>query len=167
MQEAIVLIAKGKHNILIFALKFWLNLCILRFYGTNWEIIMERIKLELTFSFECTKHDLFLALSKPNHLRNWIAPKVAFNEDTGTYTFGWGKSSDSAKIVEEEKDKFLKWEWVGGDRSAHEFVSFKIVSIPGDSMIDLQITDFCDANERKILTAGWEKQMARLENLLR
>lgn len=128
---------------------------------------MERVKLELKYSFECEPRDLFMALSKPNHLQNWIAPRVQFDHHTGIYTFFWGKTSDSARIIEQTPNKFLKWEWVGGDRSANEYVSFKIVSIPGDTLIDLHITDFCDPDEEHILHSGWDKQMSRLEILLK
>jgi hypothetical protein len=128
--------------------------------------IMERVKLNLKYSFECEARDLFLALSKPNHLKNWIAPRVLFDGETGVYTFFWGKSSDSARIMEQVSNRFLKWEWVGGDRHPGEYVSFRIVSPPGDSLIDLYVEDFCDQDEEKILHAGWDKQMERLATLL-
>jgi hypothetical protein len=127
---------------------------------------MERVKLELKYSFECEARDLFLALSKANHLKNWIAPKVHFDDQSGVYTFYWGKTSDSARIVEQVTNRFLKWEWVGGERHPGEYVSFRIIAPQGDPLIDLYIEDFCDQDEEKIQQSGWDKQMARLATLL-
>lgn len=127
---------------------------------------MERVKLNLKYSFECDPKDLFLALTKPSFLQNWIAERVEFDAVTGVYTFHWGQSNESAKIVEEAKNRFIKWEWVGGDRGEAEYVSFRIEEIDGDVYIDLYIEDFCDSDEEEILSEGWDKQMHRLERLL-
>ncbi len=127
---------------------------------------MSKRKIEFKYSFRTRPKDLFLALSSPSYLQNWIASKVEFNQQTGVYTFFWTNYKESARVAEKDNNKYIKWEWVSGDRDEGEFVSFRIDQIPGDEFIDLFVEDFCEEGEENALQAGWEKQMKRLEKLV-
>ena len=128
---------------------------------------MEKIKLNLTYSFSSDPRDIFLALTKPDFLQNWIAERVSFDQSTGVYTFYWTSSSESAKIEEMKKDEYVRWKWVDGDRDDYEYVSFRIEQLDEDDYVDLHIEDFCDKVDQEILTDGWNEQMERLESVLR
>lgn len=128
---------------------------------------MIKEKIQMKYSFRAKPKDLFICLSNPSFLQNWIAPQVKFDEETGLYTFIWQRYKESAKIIEKANNKFIKYEWVGGDRQEHEYVSFRIDQIPGDEWIDLYVEDFCEPSEKKSLLSGWEKQIRRLEILLK
>jgi START-like superfamily domain len=127
---------------------------------------MERVKFQIKYSFRTKAKDLFLALTKPAFLQNWIASGVEFDPVSGVYTFHWNSYKESARISEQKTNEFVKWEWVGGDRRPGEFVSYSIVIIPGDDWIDLVIEDFCENGDQAQVKAGWEKQLLRLEKLV-
>lgn len=125
-----------------------------------------RTKLSLKYTFCCEPRDLFMALTKPAYLQNWIAENVEFNSRTGVYTFHWTSFSESARITEREDNKFIKWEWTEGDHPEGEYVSFRIDEPAGDEWLDLYIEDFCDPQEEEDVRAGWDQQMERLESIM-
>lgn len=127
---------------------------------------MKRVQLRLKYTFDCMPKDLYLALTKPSFLQNWIAETVEYDNQTQVYTFGWGASQESAHIVESVENHFIKWAWVGKPELGEEHVSFLIEQSPEDGLVDLHIEDFCDENEQRSLREGWEDQMRRLEGLL-
>jgi len=118
--------------------------------------------LELKYSFDCEPRDLFMALTKPEYMRNWLAERVEQDDKTHVYFFHWRNYTESAKIIEKVQDRYLKWQWVGGERPSNEFLIFSIDMIPGDVYVDLYILDICEPNEREIMTKGWDKLMDRL-----
>jgi uncharacterized protein YndB with AHSA1/START domain len=118
--------------------------------------------LELKYSFDCEPRDLFLALTKSEYMRNWLAERVEQDEKTGVYSFHWRNYTESARIVEKVQDRYLKWQWVGGERPNNEFLIFSIDMIPGDVYVDMYILDICEPGEREIMTRGWDKLMDRL-----
>lgn len=127
---------------------------------------MDRVKIVMKYSFDCRPKDLFLALTKPDLLESWIAEKVSYDRKTEIYTFRWGESVESARILEQLNNRYLKWGWESDARSDDEYVIFRINVIPDDDWIDLHIEDYCDENEAKILREGWDDQIKRLEALL-
>jgi activator of HSP90 ATPase len=127
---------------------------------------MQRAKIELKYTFSCSAKDLFAALTQPDYLQHWIADRVEFDRKTGLYTFWWGESQESARIVERLNNRYVKWGWEGESRAEGEFVIFKITIDPDDEYVDLYITDYCDEMEVKIVTREWEEQMQRLESLV-
>ena len=118
--------------------------------------------LELKYSFDCEPRDLFIALTKPEYMRNWLAERVEQDDKTHVYFFHWRNYTESARIIEKVQDRYLKWQWVGGERPSNEFLIFSIDMIPGDVYVDLYILDICEPNEREIMTKGWDKLMDRL-----
>lgn len=127
----------------------------------------DRIKLNLKYTFACTAKDLFLALSKPTYLSNWIADEVEFDSVTGVYTFQWASFSESAKVQDQKRNIFLKWEWIDAeDREDGDFVEFRIDAVKGEEYIDLFVTDFCDSDEERQIKDGWDRQMQRLDKIL-
>jgi hypothetical protein len=118
--------------------------------------------LELKYSFDCEPRDLFMALTKPEYMRNWLAERVEQDDKTHVYFFHWRNYTESARIIEKVQDRYLKWQWVGGERPSNEFLIFSIDMIPGDVYVDLYILDICEPNEREIMTKGWDKLMDRL-----
>lgn len=118
--------------------------------------------LELKYSFDCEPRDLMLALTKAEYMRNWLAERVELDDKSGVYSFYWRNYSESARIVEKVQDRYIKWQWVGIERPANEFLIFSIDIIPGDSYVDLYILDICEPGDREIMTKGWDKLMDRL-----
>jgi hypothetical protein len=118
--------------------------------------------LELKYSFDCEPRDLILALTKAEYMRNWLAERVEVDDKTGIYSFYWRNYSESARIVDKVQDRYIKWQWIGIERPANEYLIFSIDIIPGDSYVDLYILDICEPGEREIMTKGWDKLMDRL-----
>ena len=118
--------------------------------------------LELKYSFDCEPRDLILALTKAEYMRNWLAERVEVDDKTGIYSFYWRNYSESARIVDKVQDRYIKWQWIGIERPANEYLIFSIDIIPGDSYVDLYILDICEPGDREIMTKGWDKLMDRL-----
>lgn len=127
---------------------------------------MERVKIEMKFSFGCKAKELFLALTRPELLEGWMADKVTYIHKSDSYAFHWGDSIEHDSIVEQQANRFLQWSWESETRSKDEHLTFRINVIPDDDWIDLHIEDYCDANETKILKEDWDDQIKRLSSLL-
>lgn len=127
---------------------------------------MTREKLELKYSFNCNARDLFLAITQPAYLQNWMADQVKYDEPLQTYTFRWENFTEDAKVVKIIQDHELKLVWLGEGRKPSEYLHFRIATFPEDDLIDLMITDFCDPEESKQIRSDWNDQMDELERLL-
>ena len=128
---------------------------------------MNAVALNLKFTFRTTPKDLFLAITHPSFLQNWLAPVVELDTETGVYTFRWTRCVEMARIIEKVPGKYVRWEWVSqGLGTGTGGISFRLEQDPEDELIDLYVTDYCEAGEEKAMRAGWYKQMKRLERLL-
>lgn len=129
---------------------------------------MEREKLKLKYSFNCDPRDLYLALTKPEYLQNWLADRVEYNSSNQTFTFHWTNYSESAKVKDSVRDKMLTLQWTDGDdRQSGDELTFRIHEFPDDDFIDLEIEDVCDAGEASQLTADWDTHMRALDRVLK
>ena len=128
---------------------------------------MARTRLDLKYTFDCDAKNLFLALTTPEYMQNWLAERVVKDDETGVYTFYWRDFAESAVIEIQKPKQYLKWKWIASDREKDDFIEFRIDTIAGDDLLDLYITDFCDQGEEKQVRKGWDKQMQKLESVVR
>ena len=120
-------------------------------------------KIHLKYTFSCDPQDLLDALHKPEVMRNWLAEKVEFNPRTKVFTFHWSNFSETALIGGiDEKQKFIRWEWVGDNNERGEYVSFKLSDEDDEGYTDLYIEDFCEEEDEVLYRKGWDRMMERL-----
>ena len=129
---------------------------------------MNRLKLELKYTFNCSPINLFYALYQPQTLKNWMADRVEYDESTHTYTFYWAGFPETARLIEKDEDKlFLKLEWQNDQAmNNQEYLSFQVGEPDDDWFVDLFIEDFCDSNEVDVQREEWDQQMGRLKKLI-
>jgi uncharacterized protein YndB with AHSA1/START domain len=124
------------------------------------------VKLTLTYTFHTSPQELFETLFHPHSLRNWMAESVDFDEREQLYTFHWGNFSESARLIEKDSlHRQLKFEWVEGEKE-RAYLAFSVFETEDDEQVDLQITDFCEANEARAQQEKWDEMMKALSRTL-
>lgn len=128
---------------------------------------MARKRLELKYTFTCDPYDLYVALCKPEVLRNWIAERVEYDEFGHTYTFYWLDSSESAQLVlQDEKLRALTWKWLDAGYESTEYTRFRVGEADEAWYVDLFIEDYCDEEDEALSREDWDSQMKRLSLLV-
>ena len=129
---------------------------------------MNRQKLNLKYTFNCSPINLFFALYKPGTLQNWMADRVEYNADSHIFIFHWSDFSESAKMLEKNEDKmFLKLQWLNdGSNANQEYLSFQVSDADDDWNVDLYVEDFCDINDEGSQREYWDGLMEKLGRVI-
>lgn len=119
-------------------------------------------KYTLEYSVRSSPAILFNFLTTPSGLAQWFADKVDINEVE--CTFEWEGSADTAYIVEQEENEFIRYRW--DYQGEEEYFEFRITKseVTGDTI--LLVTDFADDFDREEEQMLWDKQIAVLKQQL-
>ena len=119
----------------------------------------EKQKVELEYIVKSSPKILYNYISSPSGLSEWFADDVNIQKDE--YTFIWGNSRQTARLVSEKKDKFIRFKWL--EEPENTYFEFKIELDDLTSDVILTVTDFADnaagAKEAKEL---WDSQVNSL-----
>jgi len=122
----------------------------------------KKIMYSLEFPVRCSPTILFEFLSTPVGLQEWFADKV--NQKDNVFSFTWNGSTESATILEQLENEFIRYRWNHG--SADEFFEFGIEQSPVTSETILRITDFAEKNDMKDQERLWTSQVNDLKHRL-
>lgn len=108
---------------------------------------------------------LYNFLSTPSGLAEWFCDDV--NSRSEIFTFIWGDSEESAKLLSKKKDLFVKFRWMEdeevGNKNYFEF-RLQVDEITND--LSLIITDFAEEGELEESKALWESQIGDLLHII-
>jgi uncharacterized protein YndB with AHSA1/START domain len=123
-----------------------------------------RLKFELEYTINCSPKVLFNRLSTSDGLSEWFSDGVIVNGDI--FTFSWGKSSASARLVSLKENKLIKFEWLNEGYEESNYFEFRInvEELTGD--VALIITDFAEPEEKEDAIYLWDSQVSELKHLL-
>jgi uncharacterized protein YndB with AHSA1/START domain len=122
-----------------------------------------RYKIELEYCFQTSPRVLFSRLSTVDGLAEWFADSVDSKKEL--FTFTWEGEQQSAKLVSEEKDKSISFQWVE-DEGEDYFFGFTINIDPLTNELALIVTDYVDEDDEDDAVELWDKQINELQSTL-
>lgn len=134
-------------------------------YLTPDSLHMERVEFQVEVPIQASKGSIFSRLNNPSGLSEWFADDVNIKKDV--FTFFWDGSEESARLVTQKREEFVKFRWIeheeDGDKTFFE-MRIKIDPLTGDTA--LLVTDFAEEDEIEEATLLWEKQLGDLKRVL-
>ena len=78
----------------------------------------------------------------------------------GIFTFSWNGSEEEARLLDEEAEKFVRYQWLHGGKD--EYFEFLIDKSDITNQTMLVVKDFADKKEIKDQSQLWEYQVKDL-----
>ena len=125
---------------------------------------MSLIKYSLEYPIKTSISLLYKRLSTASGLSEWFADNV--NIKNNILTFYWEGSEEQAIVLKQEKQKFIRYQWLE-DEGEEKYFEFSIQIDEMTKDIALIVTDFAENEEDKeegILL--WNKEIENLKNAL-
>jgi uncharacterized protein YndB with AHSA1/START domain len=121
-------------------------------------IHMSKQLFTLEFPVRCSPAILYEFLFTPAGLSEWFADQV--DERDGIFYFNWNSSVETAILVENEQDKFVRYRWE--DAPEEEYFEMRIEKSEITNQTILVIKDFAEKKDIKDQTLLWDHQVKDL-----
>jgi hypothetical protein len=118
----------------------------------------KKVLYTLEYPVRCSPGILFEFLSSPSGLQEWFADQV--DERDGVFTFGWNGTEETAEMLEQEENKFIRFQWTASPKS--EYFEFAIDRSEVTNQTILIIKDFAEKKDIKDQSQLWEYQVKDL-----
>ena len=118
----------------------------------------KKVQYTLEYPVRCSPAILYEFLRSPSGLQEWFADEV--NERDGIFTFNWNGTEDKAKLLDQEQDKFVRFQW--DQMAKDEFFELSINKSEVTNQTILVIKDFADKKDVKDQSQLWEYQVKDL-----
>ncbi|HMT97245.1 MAG TPA: START-like domain-containing protein [Ferruginibacter sp.] len=118
----------------------------------------KKVQYTLEYPVRCSPAILYEFLRSPSGLQEWFADEV--NERDGIFTFNWNGTEDKAKLLDQEQDKFVRFQW--DHMAKDEFFELSINKSEVTNQTILVIKDFADKKDVKDQSQLWEYQVKDL-----
>ncbi len=120
-----------------------------------------KIKYELEFPVKASPKMLFPFLSTPSGLSDWFCDDV--NSRGEKFTFFWGDSEESAKLISKKAEKHIRFIWdADAEEGLKTFFEFRIVVDDLTNDVSLIVTDFAEEDELEESKLLWNSQVHEL-----
>ena len=113
---------------------------------------------ELEFPVRCSPSILYEFLATPAGLQEWFADLVDERDDV--FSFSWNGTTEQAKVLEKESDKFIRFHWLHTGKD--EYFEFRIEKSEVTNQTILVIKDFAEKKEIKDQSMLWHYQVKEL-----
>ena len=121
----------------------------------------DKIKYELEFPVKASPKMLFPFLSTPSGLSDWFCDDV--NSRGERFTFFWGDSEESAKLISKKAEKHIRFIWdADAEEGLKTFFEFRIVVDDLTNDVSLIVTDFAEEDELEESKLLWNSQVNEL-----
>lgn len=117
---------------------------------------MKRVNCELEFIFRASPTILYKFFTTPSCLIRWFCDEVDITDDV--FTFTWSGADEVAELVDDIEDERVRFRWLDADDD-DEYLEFRMTRSPVTGETILEITDYCDEDERNDQVALWESQI--------
>ena len=112
----------------------------------------------LEYPVRCSPSILYEFLSTPAGLQEWFADKV--DERDLVFSFTWEGSTDKAKVLEAEENRFIRFQWQHAPKD--EYFEFSIEKSEVTNQTILVIKDFAEKKEITDQSRLWDYQVKEL-----
>lgn len=106
---------------------------------------MSNKTVELEYAFDSTSKTIFSLLSTPFGLSTWFADRVDAVGDNSLLFF-WGKYSETADIVDTDRQSYIRYQWEK-DRGSDRYFELKISKSEITQFVALQVKAIVEATE--------------------
>ena len=121
---------------------------------------MKKEKITMEFPLDSSSESiLWRMIGTPMGLSVWFSDGVTVDGDE--YVFSWGKSSQSAFLIDKVDGKSITFQW-DEDKGTDYFFKFEIASGDFSNRLSLIITDFAEAGEENDMQMLWERHVEDL-----
>ncbi|GAB5558024.1 MAG: START-like domain-containing protein [Schleiferiaceae bacterium] len=121
----------------------------------------DKIKYELEFPVKASPKMLFPFLSTPSGLSDWFCDDV--NSRGERFTFFWGDSEETAKLVSKKAEKHIRFRWEEDEEEGNKaYFEFKIVVDDLTNDVSLIVTDHAEEDEIEESKLLWNSQVHEL-----
>lgn len=122
---------------------------------------MNRVKIDLEFIFRASPGILYSFFTEPAKIVRWFCDEVDISGNV--FTFMWSGSEEIARLVGNEDEEKLRFKW---EESEHdeEYLEIRFSQAPVTNETILEITDFCDEDEKEDQKNLWTSQMEKLRH---
>lgn len=125
-------------------------------------IMSDKVKFEIEFVIQSSRHMLYQYLATPSGLSEWFADNV--NSRGELFTFIWDGAEEDAKLLKRKSDDFVKFAWEDSDDDS--YFEMKIIVDEITSDVSLFITDFAEEDEVEEAKMLWTNQVSSLKQVL-
>lgn len=127
-------------------------------------ICKKKNKVSLEYELNSPPSILFQRLSTPHGLSEWFADDV--NISGNIFTFIWDDDIKKAELVENKRNKLVKFKWLDGSSSSCHF-SFELIRDEMTGVLALHVTeDIAENNEADDTITLWNHQIGELKRVL-
>ena len=121
---------------------------------------MSKIKVEYEYILKTSIRIIENEVTTPNGLEQWFADNVKVKDNI--YTFTWGKSDDSAKLIAKRQGVYVRFRWTENEDEEYFFeFNYKMDSLT--NTLIFTVIDFCDEDELKENKSLWDNQINNLK----
>lgn len=145
--------AKIRHLVQMFPIPFHLS--------KNHFFSMDRVTIKVEYLLRASPVLLYQFFTSPADLIRWFCDGADISRDK-VYTFTWDGYDETAKLVEDIENEYLKFAWLDEERKG-EYLEVKFSKSPMTRETILEITDFCDEDETEEQRELWESQINQLK----
>jgi hypothetical protein len=71
---------------------------------------MDRVEFQVEVPIQASKGSIFSRLNNPSGLSEWFSDDVNIKKDV--FTFFWDGSEESARLVTQKREEFVKFRWI-------------------------------------------------------
>jgi hypothetical protein len=116
-----------------------------------------KTKIELEYLFRSNPSFLFPWFTDPVKLSVWYAEKVICDGDL--YSFFWGNEEYQAKIEKQEKQNYIRYQWL---KDGDYYIEFQFKKSEFSEEVSLSITDFEIEGEHEEMIQLWNFYIEQL-----
>lgn len=127
-------------------------------------MLKEKFHIEFVMG-SATQASLWRMISQIDGLSEWFADEVTMNEEENVYTFLWGKSDNSAEIINVKPQQSIRFRWLDEDEE-NVYFEFQLHKLELSNEIALQVTDFAESDEKGDAIVLWETQIDNMKRQL-
>ncbi len=122
---------------------------------------MNRVKIDLEFIFRASPGILYSFFMEPAKIVRWFCDEVDITGNV--FTFMWSGSEEIAQLVGNEDEEKLRFKWEAAEND-DEYLEIRFSQAPVTNETILEITDFCDEDEKEDQRILWTSQMEKLRH---
>jgi len=122
----------------------------------------QKTKFTLEYPIGSTVASLYAKLSTEEGLGSWFADRV--EKDGRIVTFYWHKVGQSADLLAEKENRFVRFRWIDEDPDSYFELSIDRQELTGE--VTLSVTDFAGVHEVDDARSLWDNSIKELKRSL-
>lgn len=123
----------------------------------------EKIRYQKEYILNASFSVLYPRLSTPSGLSDWFADDVNINGSK--YTFFWDGSEQTAKMVANKANRYIRFKW-DDDESEETYFEFRLETDELTNEVALVVVDFAEEDELDDAQELWDTQVEKLKHNL-